>query len=77
MNELTVGTKAAAEHPGNYSVELKLKNIGWGLTAEEHLFGVMEMFSIFILVVITRLNVCQNAQTCTPKEGEFFQMSQL
>lgn len=28
MNELAVGTKDVAEHPGNYSVESKMKGIG-------------------------------------------------
>lgn len=50
MDEPTVDTEDATEHPGNYSVESKMKGIGVG---EGQLFGVMEMFSTLILVVIT------------------------
>ena len=58
MNELTLGTKDAAQHPGNYSVESKWKDIGEGgrsglQRSTRQLFRVMEIFYGLVLVVIT------------------------
>lgn len=54
MNELTLGTKDAAQHSGNYSVESKLKGTGEGgrgglQRSTRQLFRVMEMFYSLVL----------------------------
>ena len=68
---------AASECPGNYCVELKLRKAqewGWRLITEEHHATVWSDGSVLYFDSggdYMTLYVCQNAQNCTPKEGDF------